>query len=81
MKTKIGLTDAQVSQMKQLREANQVKMKALRENQSLSRVQRQEQMMAMKETMKEQRKKIFTPDQLKKMEEMKKDHMRKPQAR
>ena len=42
-------------------------------NESLSREQKKEQMMALKAEAKEQNKKIFTPEQLKKREEMKKN--------
>jgi Spy/CpxP family protein refolding chaperone len=81
MKTTLALTDAQVSQLKTQREGTRSKMKALRGNESLSREQKQEKMMALKTEAKEQRKKLFTPDQLKKMEEMKKKHMDKNSAR
>ncbi len=81
MKTDLALSDAQVAQMKTQREDIHSKMKTIRENESLSRVQKQEQMMVLKTEAKEQRKKIFTADQLKKMEEMKKKHMDKNSAR
>ena len=72
MKTELGLTDIQVSQMKSQRESMQTKFKAIMENESLSREQKKEQFQALKAKGKEQHKKIFTADQLKKMEEMKK---------
>lgn len=77
MKAKLGLSDAQVAQLKTQREAMHTKMKALKENESLSREQKKEQFMALKAEAKEQHKKIFTADQLKKMEEMKKSHFDK----
>ena len=77
MKTKMGLTDAQVAQMKSQRESMQTKFKAIMQNESLSREQKREQFMALRSEAKEQRKKIFTPEQLKKMEEMKKKHSEK----
>ena len=77
MKTELGLTDIQVSQMKSQRESMQTKFKAIMENGSLSREQKKEQFQALKAEGKEQHKKIFTADQLKKMEEMKKMHSEK----
>ena len=77
MKTNLALSEAQVGQLKTQREGIQSKMKSIRENEALSRQQKQEQMMTLKNDAKEQRKKIFTADQLKKMEEMKKKHMDK----
>ncbi len=77
MKTELGLTDAQVTQMKSQREGMQSKFKAIMENESLSREQKRDQFMALKAEAKEQHKKILTPDQQKKMEEMKKKHFEK----
>jgi len=77
MKTNLGLTDAQVAQMKSQRESMQSKFKAIMDNESLSREQKKEQFQALRAEAKEQHKKIFTPDQLKKMEEMKKKHFEK----
>ena len=81
MKTDLTLSDAQLAQLKTQREGTQSKMKAIRENEALSRQQKQEKMMALKTEAKEQRKKIFTADQLKKMEEMKKKQMDKQPAK
>ncbi len=44
MKEKLSLTEAQVSQLKKAREENQLKMKGIRENESLTREQRREKM-------------------------------------
>ena len=74
MKTNLGLSDDQVSKLKAQREANHAKAEKIKSNESLSQEQKKEQMMALKNDAKEQNKKIFTPDQLKKMEEMKKNH-------
>ena len=75
MKGDLSLTEQQVTQMKAQRESMRSKMKALRENDALTRVQKREQMMSLKEQAMEQHKKIFTPDQMKKMDEMKSRHM------
>lgn len=77
MRSKLGLTDDQVSQLKAQRESMQAKMKALKENESLTREQRRDQFLALKEEAKEAHKKILTAEQLKKMEEMKKKHFEK----
>jgi len=74
MKTNLGLTDEQISKMKDQRESTHANMKKIKENESLSREQKKQEMMALKSEAKEQHKKIFTADQLKKMEEMRKDH-------
>ncbi len=81
MKTKLGLTDDQVAKMKSQRTDVQAKMQKIKNNESLSREQKREQMIALKSDIKEQRKKIFTPEQLKKMEEMKKNHGNKHKAK
>ena len=77
MKTALALTDNQVSQLKTQREGMQTRFNAIKENGSLSRVQKKEQLMALKAEAKEQHNKIFTPEQLKKMEEMKKKRFEK----
>jgi Spy/CpxP family protein refolding chaperone len=81
MKISLNLSDAQVAQMKSQREATQLKMKAIRENESLSREERKSKMMALKAEAKEQHNKILTPDQLKKMEELKKLHTGESQVK
>lgn len=73
MKSELGLSEAQVTQLKSQREATGAKMKAIKENESLSREQKKEQMMALKSESKAAHQKIFTADQLKKLEEMKKN--------
>lgn len=73
MKTNLSLTDEQVAKLKAQRASNQAKAEKIKNNEKLSREQKKEQMMALKTEAKEQRSKTFTPDQLKKMEEMKKN--------
>ena len=53
----------------------------IKNNESLSRAQKKEQMMALKAEAKDQHNKIFTPEQLKKREEMKKNRGNKQQAK
>ena len=74
MKTTLGLTDKQVIQMKGQHESMQTKFKAIKENESLTREQKKAQLMALRAESKEQHKKILTPEQQKKVEEMKKQH-------
>ena len=81
MKTQLGLTDNQVAQLKSQRDDMHLKMKSIKENESLSREQVRDQVMALKNEAKEQHKKIFTEDQLKKMEELKKTRFEKTPAK
>jgi len=80
MKTQLGLSDAQVTRMKAQRETVAAKRKAIMDNASLSREQKKTQMIALKNESKEERKKIFTPEQLKKMEELKKNRPERNKA-
>ena len=72
MRTKLSLTDEQVTKLKNQRAATMARAEKIKKNESLSREQKKEQMMALKTEVKEQHNKIFTPEQLKKKEEMKK---------
>lgn len=75
MKTDLNLSEAQVKQLTAQRAGVEAKMKAIKDNEALSREERKEKMMALKTEAQEQRKKIFTADQLKKLEEMKQRKM------
>jgi hypothetical protein len=77
MKAKLSLTDNQVAKMKAQRETMMAKLKAIKEDDKMDRVAKKEKLVALKMQMKEDRKKIFTPEQLQKMEEMKKNRMEK----
>ena len=72
MKTSLSLTDEQVTKLKNQRTATQAKAEKIKNNELLSREQKKAQMMALKTEAKDQHSKIFTPEQLKKKEEMKK---------
>jgi len=72
MKTTLGLTDEQVTTLKAQRDVSKARFEMIKNNESLSREQKKEQMMALKAEVKDQHNKIFTPEQLKKKEEMKK---------
>jgi len=77
MKTTLGLTDSQISELKANRAEMHAKFKAIKENESLTREQKHEQLMNLRTEAKEQHKKILTAEQQKKMEEMKKNHSKK----
>ncbi len=81
MKTQLALTDDQVAKLKAQRESTHAKLKAIKENESLSREQKRDQLMALKTQAMEQHKKIFTEEQQQKMQEMKKKHMEKTPAK
>lgn len=74
MKSNLNLTDDQVAKLKSQRTANHAKAENIKNNESLSREQKKEQMIAIKAEAKEQNSKVFTPEQLKKRDEMKKSH-------
>jgi hypothetical protein len=81
MKINLNLTDDQVAKLKAQRAANHAKAEKIKNNESLSRTQKKEQMMALKAEAKEQHNKIFTPEQLKKKEEMKKNRGNRSEAK
>lgn len=81
MKTNLNLSDNQVAKLKEQRMANQAKAEKIKSNESLSREQKKEQMMALRTEAKEQHNKIFTSDQLKKMQDMKKSRGGRQQAK
>jgi Spy/CpxP family protein refolding chaperone len=74
MKTDLNLTDEQVTKLKSQRSNMHAKAESIKNNQSLSREQKKAQMMALKAEAKEQHSKILTAEQLKKKEEMRKNH-------
>ena len=81
MKTNLNLTNEQVTKLKAQRAATHTKAEKIKNNELLSREQKKEQMMALKSEAKNQHNKIFTPDQLKKREEMKKNHGNKSKTK
>ena len=73
MKEKLGLSNDQAAKLKATNEETHSKIKAIHENESLSMDQKKEQMKAVKEASKTKRQSILTAEQLKKMEEMRKE--------
>ena len=72
MKTKLNLSDKQVAAMKAQRTDMMAKVKAIKEDDRMDRVAKKEKLMALKTEMKEEHKKIYTPEQLQKIEDLKK---------
>ena len=73
MKEKLGLSNDQAAKLKAQNEATREKVKSIQANQSLSADQKKEQMKAVKDAANAERKNILTAEQIKKMEEMKKE--------
>jgi Spy/CpxP family protein refolding chaperone len=73
MKEKLGLSNEQAANLKAHNDETHSKLKAIRDNQSLNMEQKKEQMKAVKEASKTQRKNILTAEQMQKMEDMKKE--------
>ncbi|MEI2740181.1 MAG: hypothetical protein V9F01_15515 [Chitinophagaceae bacterium] len=71
MKTQLGLSDEQSAKMESNRKEMGEKMKAIRENKSLSDEQRKEQMKELHKKQKENMKSILTKEQLEKLKETK----------
>lgn len=81
MKANLNLSDAQVAKIKAAKETTHAQLKAIKENEQLSRTEKKEQLMALKEQNKNSFKNILTPEQLSKMEEIKKMRMEKRQTK
>jgi Spy/CpxP family protein refolding chaperone len=69
-KIKLGLSDAQASQLSNLGSSFKSKMKSVKENESLSRTDKKGQIKKLAEEHRAEVKKLLTEEQLKKMEEM-----------
>ncbi len=74
MKTRLQLSEAQVAKIKANRETMHEKMISIKQNESLSREERKEKMMAIKKERREQMDNLLTKEQKEKMSEMKKKH-------
>ena len=71
-KKDLNLSDEQSAKLSQLRDNTSAKMKALHENKSLSSEEKKEQFKALVKAQHEEFKAVLTPEQLQKMEELKK---------
>jgi Spy/CpxP family protein refolding chaperone len=81
MKTHLQLTDDQVAKLKAGHEASKNRLKSIKENQGLDRVQRKEELMALKNERKTKMESILTTEQKEKMKQMRKKHGGKHQAK
>ncbi len=81
MKTELGLNNDQAAKLKALNEQSHTQIKAIHDNASLSESAKKEQMKAVKENAKTQRQSILTAEQIKKMDEMKKNHKKADKKR
>ncbi len=77
MSKELSLSDDQVAKLKTQREATHQKMKALHENDKLSREQKKDQAKLIREEAKKQRETILTAEQIQKMKDRKGDHGRR----
>jgi len=71
MKQKLALSDDQVTKINAQREAYKTKFETIKNNQSLSMDEKKAQMKSIREEKRNNFKSLLTPDQVKKMEEMK----------
>jgi hypothetical protein len=81
MKTNLQLSDDQLAKMKAGRESMKSRVKSIKENQVIDRVQRKEQLMALKNERKAQMDNILTAEQKEKLKEMKKKHHNKDRVK
>jgi Spy/CpxP family protein refolding chaperone len=81
MKTKLNLSDDQLAKIKAGRETVHTQAKAIRENDQLSRTEKKEKLMALKAETQTNLKNILTPEQINKIEELKKNRMEKRQTK
>ena len=77
MKIKLGLSDTQASQLKNIRTDMMTKMKSIHTDNSLSREQKHEQIKSLVMQQKDQLKTILTADQLEQLQQMKSQHHRR----
>lgn len=71
MKAKLDLNDTQYNEMKRLREKNMAAIKKIREDDSMGPDAKKSAIRKIKESAGEEKKKILSPEQYKKMEDMK----------
>ena len=81
MKVKLNLSDDQVAKIKAGSESVHSQMKAIHENDQLGRTEKKEKLMVLREQNKNSFKNILTPEQLSKMEELKKNIIEKKQTK
>ena len=73
MKENLGLSEQQITQIKANRDADQVKIKAIKENSQLSNSEKKEQLKVIKKEQENNLAQILSPEQISKMEQSRKD--------
>lgn len=73
LKTELGLTDAQVEQLRPILKKHMEAIKALRDDESLGREQKHAKMQELRKELLAELAKVLTPEQLAKFEEMRKN--------
>jgi Spy/CpxP family protein refolding chaperone len=81
MKSTLNLSEDQLTRIKASTANIHLKAKAIRENDQLSRVEKKEQLVALKQQTQDNLKTILSTEQINKLEEMKKSRMEKRQAK
>ena len=81
MKSKLGLSDAQASQLKAIRTDMAAKIKAIHADSALTRDQKHEQVKNLVVQQKDQLKNILTPEQLQQLQQMREQHHKKDFSR
>ena len=75
MKSRLNLSDEQVTKIKATHEAAMAKAIAIRENNQLSPDEKKQQLMSLRQEQRNNITQVLTPEQITKMEEMKKERM------
>ena len=73
MKEKLGLSEQQLTQIKANRDADQAKIKAVKENSQLSNSEKKEQLKVIKKDQENNLAQILSPEQISKMEQSRKN--------
>jgi Spy/CpxP family protein refolding chaperone len=73
MKENLSLTDNQVTQIKANRDAEQAKIKAIKDNSALSKSEKKEQLKSIRQEQKSNLAQILSPEQISKLEESRKE--------
>jgi periplasmic protein CpxP/Spy len=81
LKMQLNLSDEQIATIKANREAERSKLETIIQNDSLSRTDKKEQLMTIKEANKDSMKTVLTADQYAKWQELKKERAEKMQNR
>ena len=81
MKSKLGLSDAQASQLKTIHTDMVAKITAIRADSALTRGQKQEQLKNLALQQKDQLKNILTPEQMQQLQQMREQHHKKDFSR